>query len=214
LRSDAVRNEASEAIVNRRFSNRVILFIGLDAFVVGLIFGLLLRSGTDSRPAIEIEKLKVENTKPTVIGAALTEELSSLKTQINERDQEIENLRNKIQDLGREKGEVKRLEKELVRQQQRHVDRQQELEQARKRSTFLENKLRWYRVTRETPLLRNPYEKAEILMHFSAGHKVSTVDVVDGKWLKVHYSRLGNPPGYIRVEDAVLISMFESGDGS
>lgn len=190
--------------MNKRFSYRVILFIGLS-FVVGLIFGLLLGSGTDSRPAIEIEKLKVENTELTARKAALTEETSSLKTQINERDQEIENLRNKIQDLGRAKGEVERLEKELVRQQQRHVDRQQELEQVREWSTFLKSKLRWYRVTRETPLHRNPYEKAEILMHLNPGHKVRIVDVVDEKWLKVHYSRLGNPPGYIRIEDAVPI---------
>ena len=199
--------------MNKRFSNLVTLFIGL-AFVVGLIFGLLLRSGTDSRPAIEIEKLKVQITRLIARKAALTEEISSLKTHINERDQEIEILRNRIQDSGSAKGEVEQLEKEIDRQWQMHVDRQQELEQARKRSTFLENKLRWYRVTRETPLLRNPYEKAEILMHFSAGHKVRIADVVDRKWLKVHYFRLGNPPGYIRVEDAVLISMLESGDGS
>ena len=95
--------------MNKRFSYRVILFIGLS-FVVGLIFGLLLGSGTDSRPTTEIERLKVENTKLTARKAALTEEISSLKTQINERDQEIENLRNKIQDLGRAKGEVERLE--------------------------------------------------------------------------------------------------------
>ena len=207
--------------MNKRFSNLVTLFIGL-AFVVGLIFGLLLRSGTDNRPAIEIEKLKaiaIEKLKvqiTTLIArkAALTEEISSLKTHINERDQEIEILRNRIQDSGSAKGEVEQLEKEIDRQWQMLVDRRQELEQTREGSTFLESKLRWYRVTRETPLLRNPYEKAEILMHFSAGHKVRIADVVDGKWLKVHYFRLGNPPGYIRVEDAVLISMLESGDGS
>ncbi len=190
--------------MNKRFSYRVILFIGLS-FVVGLIFGLLLGTGTDSRPTTEIEKLKVENTQLTARKAALTEEISSLKTQINERDQEIENLRNKNQDLGRAKGEVERLEKELVRQQQRHVDSQQELEQARERGTFLESKLRWYRVTRETHLLRNPYEKAEILMHLSPGHKVRIVAVIDEKWLKVRYSRMGNPPGYIRIKDAVPI---------
>ncbi len=99
--------------MNKRFSYLATLFIGL-AFVFGLIFGHLLGPRTDTRPAIAIEKikaiaiekLKVQITKVIARNAALTEEISSLKTQINE------NLRNKIQDLGRAKGEVEQLDKE------------------------------------------------------------------------------------------------------
>ncbi|MFQ5851816.1 MAG: coiled-coil domain-containing protein [Candidatus Binatia bacterium] len=197
--------------MNRRVSYWVIFFMGL-AFVGGLIFGLLLRPPAESRPPSEIENFKRENLKLTAEKGALTEAIGLLETKIKKRDQEIGDLRSKMQDLNRSreeletlKDEVERLKREVARQQAKRVDTEKQLSRAREWTAFLERSFQIYRVIRETPLLRNPYENAEVILRLSPGRKVRIVDIVDGKWLKVHYSRLGVPPGYIRRGDAVRV---------
>lgn len=58
-----------------------------------------------------------------------------------------------------------------------------------------------YQVLRRTPLLRNPSENAQILYYLSPGRRVNVGGIVNGRFLRVQYSRSGNPPGYVLVTD-------------
>lgn len=105
---------------------------------------------------------------------------------------------------------MRRAEQGLARAQEKITSLENRIGESEKTADRLAERgtekprLGWYRVLNETPLFRNPYEKAEVILYLSPERLVSIVDVVDGRWLKV-LSRLGNPPGYIRKEDAVLI---------
>lgn len=58
-----------------------------------------------------------------------------------------------------------------------------------------------YQVLRRTPILRNPSENAQVLSYLSPGRRVNVGGIVNGRFLRVQYSRSGNPPGYVLVTD-------------
>jgi len=92
--------------VNKKFSYMAIVMVGL-VLVAGLVFGLWKRKSN-----LEMEKLKSENSNLFTEKSALTEKVSLLTTQINQRDREVGNLRPKVQTLDRIKGENDRLTSE------------------------------------------------------------------------------------------------------
>jgi hypothetical protein len=60
-----------------------------------------------------------------------------------------------------------------------------------------------YQVLRRTPILRNPADDAQILYYLNPGRSVQVNGIVDGRFMRVQYSRTGNPPGYVRVSDVM-----------
>jgi len=58
-----------------------------------------------------------------------------------------------------------------------------------------------YQVLRRTPILRNPSENAQILYYLNPGRRVNVGGIVNGRFVRVQYSRSGNPPGYVLVTD-------------
>jgi len=60
-----------------------------------------------------------------------------------------------------------------------------------------------YQVLRRTPILRNPADDAQILYYLNPGRRVHVSGIVDGRFMRVQYSRTGNPPGYVRVSDVM-----------
>jgi hypothetical protein len=60
-----------------------------------------------------------------------------------------------------------------------------------------------YETLRPTPLYENPSALARVVANIPGNTRVSVVST-SGEWLEVH-SRRGNPPGFIRRDDATLI---------
>lgn len=61
-----------------------------------------------------------------------------------------------------------------------------------------------YQTTRETPIYDNPSPGARVIMQIGRGTRLNVVNSA-GAWLEVR-SKHGNPPGYVRADDARLIS--------
>lgn len=104
----------------------------------------------------------------------MIEEISWLKTRITEKDQEIENLKTKIEELTKPKEELEQWKEEIVRQQEERRNIQPQSEPEQEWIASVETNLHWYRVIRRTPLLRNPYEKAKIIMHLARATKLGS----------------------------------------
>ncbi len=97
--------------MNKKFSYMAIVMVGL-VLVAGLVFGLWKRKSN-----LEMEKLKSENSNLFTEKSALTEKVSLLTTQINQKDKEVANLRAKEQALDRlreEFGELKGAKEEYM----------------------------------------------------------------------------------------------------
>jgi cytoskeletal protein RodZ len=60
-----------------------------------------------------------------------------------------------------------------------------------------------YETLRSTPVYEDPSAAAKVLASIPAGTRVNVVSS-NGEWLEVH-SRRGNPPGFIRRDDAAFI---------
>ena len=60
-----------------------------------------------------------------------------------------------------------------------------------------------YETLRPTPVYENPSASARVVANIPGNTRVSVVST-SGEWLEVH-SRRGNPPGFIRRDDATLI---------
>jgi len=57
-----------------------------------------------------------------------------------------------------------------------------------------------YETTRPTTLYQDPSPSARVLTEIAKGTRINVVGN-SGGWLEVH-SRRGNPPGYVRADDA------------
>src|SRR5262249_37394994 len=60
-----------------------------------------------------------------------------------------------------------------------------------------------YETTRETPVYENPSSTSRVISQISRGTRINVVSS-SGNWLEVR-SKHGNPPGYVRSDDARLI---------
>jgi hypothetical protein len=64
-----------------------------------------------------------------------------------------------------------------------------------------------YQTTRSTTVFESPSASSQVVANIPGGTRINVVNA-NGEWLEVH-SRRGNPPGFIRREDATLIEKTE-----
>ncbi len=64
-----------------------------------------------------------------------------------------------------------------------------------------------YQTTRSTTVFESPSASSQVVANIPGGTRVSVVSA-NGQWLEVH-SRRGNPPGFIRREDATFVEKAE-----
>lgn len=64
-----------------------------------------------------------------------------------------------------------------------------------------------YETTRSTTVFESPSASSEVIANIPGGTRIDVVNA-NGQWLEVH-SRRGNPPGFIRREDATFVEKAE-----
>jgi hypothetical protein len=64
-----------------------------------------------------------------------------------------------------------------------------------------------YQTTRSTTVFESPSASSQVVANIPGGTRIDVVSA-NGQWLEVH-SRRGNPPGFIRREDATLVEKTE-----
>jgi hypothetical protein len=64
-----------------------------------------------------------------------------------------------------------------------------------------------YETTRSTTVFESPSASSQVLADIPGGTRIDVVNA-NGQWLEVH-SRRGNPPGFIRREDATFVEKTE-----
>src|SRR4030095_13433850 len=64
-----------------------------------------------------------------------------------------------------------------------------------------------YETTRSTTVFESPSASSQVLANIPGGTRIDVVNA-KGDWLEVH-SRRGNPPGFIRREDAAFLEKTE-----
>lgn len=184
---------------------------------------------------LPIEKTKPQKARDLSVldSKPLASQISDLKSRLEAREKEMIGLEDQVRTLTETNKELaaenaslaesnraltesnKALEeaqKILASRRERLVQTKRELQstqhalsRARERIDYLQDQASSYRVLRNTPLLRNPADNAQVISYLRAGRRVQVAQVVNDKWMKVQYSRTGNPPGYVRKDDVAPI---------
>ena len=182
-----------------------------------------------------IQESKSQKTRdPTLVDPKpLVSQILTLKSRLDAREKEVASLEERVRTLTETNKELaaknasladanealtesnKALEEarkglasrheRLVQTKRTLQNTQRELSQARERIGYLQDQSSSYRVVRNTPLLRNPADNAQVIYYLRAGRRVQVEQIVNGKWLRVQYSPTGNPPGYVRKDDVAPI---------
>ncbi len=116
--------------MTQRIPYRLMSTVGL-AFLIGKASP----TGPNKRKT-EDEKFNAQNVALVAEKEALIRQVGSLKTQLSARDQEIENLKDKISELVGSGEDLERLRAELARQQEMLVKTEKDLSEAREWAVF------------------------------------------------------------------------------
>lgn len=181
----------------------------------------------------EENRLKSENARLLTEKDALVEQVQTLKNELRTREQSLQGVREEVKKLAASNRELADLSKEYEELKQKvALEEEAKKQQAdtgirtgspvaaprkksKSRALAPEERDRVaqgtsepargpsYQVLRRTPILRNPSESAQILYYLSPGRRVNVGGIVNGRFVRVQYSRSGNPPGYVLVKDVV-----------
>lgn len=186
---------------------------GLVALIVGVSLGRQgSQSVTDSSK--EIGVLKTQVTKLETEVRAKDNEIESLKGQIQkqgvggwEGSKEREEWNEKLERAGRlasiEREARMRADGQLAEARDTIASLEQKINklEERSRAPLVPGR---YTTIRDTYLMLEPRENSAMVRRIDRGIIVRVVEVVDGHWLRI-ISTYGNPPGYIRRDDAELL---------
>lgn len=197
-----------------------IMVLGLLLFALGVYLVGGQQERSDLEPALaQAKKEALEKD----------EKITRLEEQLAQSTQRTEIARNEIEQL---KAKLAASQKELAAQKKQLAADQTELAAARKRLTDASREIErlaaaraapaprvaeaptpparravesgLYETVRPTTVFEQPASSSRIVSRISKGVQVNAVRSV-GDWLEIR-SKQGNPPGYIRADDATLIS--------
>ena len=193
--------------------SKIILVLGLLVFALGvfLVGGHSERS--DIAPLLEAkekalqeseQKLKaleaqLAQTRAELTGSAA--QLEEFKTKLSEQEKQFAAAQNKLKDTSRE---VDRLASRaaLAPVPARPREPASSLPPTPAPRRVIEPGL--YETVRSTSLHEEPASGSRVLTRISGGTQITVVRGV-GEWLEVR-SKLGNPPGFVRSEDAMFVA--------
>lgn len=206
--------------------SKAILSFGLLLFA----FGVYLVGGQQER--IDLEPLLAKTQQESLEKEEKIKKLEAQVAQINQRVQghgaEIEQLKAKLaasqKELAASQKEVAANQKELTAARKRLSEATRELDRLAKSraapapragarsaeaspppvSPRRAPETGLYETIRPTTVFEAPANYSRIISRISKGTQVTAVRSV-GDWLEIH-SKQGNPPGFIRADDAALIS--------
>lgn len=192
--------------------SKAILVLGLLLFAAGVYMVGGQRERSDLGPALSKAQSAAQEKDDKIISLeeqllhvrqqtqGNSSELEALKTKLAERQKDLAATRKRLTEANRE---IERLAARRVAPASRATSRPAEPSApAAPSRRSAEPSL--YETLRPTTVFEEPATSARILSRISKGTQVTVVRSV-GDWLEIR-SKQGNPPGFIRADDASLLS--------
>lgn len=196
--------------------SKAILVLGLLVFALGVYLVGGNRERSDLSPVLEDQQkaLQEKDAKIQSLEAQLAQlrqdhqgssgEIDELKARLEESRKDLAGARARLTEANRE---IDRLSSNRVAAAQRRVTRATEPPTAASPSSARVRRGAEpgiYETTRSASVYEEPAGSARVLTQIAKGTQITVVRSV-GDWLEIR-SKHGNPPGFIRVDDATLIS--------
>jgi len=192
--------------------SKAILVLGLLLFAAGVYMVGGQQERSDLGPALsnahrEVQEKdeKIKSLEERLLHVRQqtqgnTGELEELKTKLAERQKDLAATRKRLTEANRE---IERLSASRLASAPRSTSRPVNPPTPAAPSPRTAEP-RLYETVRPTTVFEEPATSARILSRISKGTQVTAVQSV-GDWLEIR-SKHGNPPGFIRADDATLVS--------
>jgi septal ring factor EnvC (AmiA/AmiB activator) len=192
--------------------SKIILVLGLLVFALGVYLVGGQNERSDLAPQLETMEKELQDREAKI--KSLEDQLAQAREELKGSGARLEDLKNTIAEREKSLAAAQKQVKDSKREVERLARRAAPLPPARSREPAqtlpapaptarraFESGL--YETVRSTAVHEEPLGSSRVLSRISSGTQITVVRSV-GEWLEVR-SKHGNPPGFVRADDAKIV---------